>query len=204
MDSSRALLAPVVKKTPSLSAADKTFIDRVVRHFASVEGAIRDQIRIRTTTRHAGRTMCNIYGLPSVSIEDVNQLDMLSDRVQNVSINLPEQYIRVELSKQDGNARKKRRRGRSSVEHTEWKLDAVSPEHRRSIIRILDALEDFDELECQLTVEIELNDGYDIQITPCETIKLTSLQKLGRDYRTLITSIQFDIPAKRLVIHAST
>ena len=47
--------------------------------------------------------MCNIYGLPSVTIEDVNQLDMLSDRVQNVSINLPEQYIRVELSKQDGN-----------------------------------------------------------------------------------------------------
>jgi len=204
LDSARALLTPVVKKTPSLSSADKTFIDKCVRHFASVEGAIRDQIRIRTTTRHAGRTICNVYGLPMVSKEDVDQLDVLSDRVQNVSINLPEQLIRVELEKQDGNARKKRRRGRGTVEHTEWKLDTVSPEDQRHVKRILDAVEDFDELECQLTVDIEPNDGYQINITPCEPIKLNSLQKLARNYRSLITSIQLDFPGKRLILLIST
>ena len=111
LDTARALFAPVVKKSVSLTSNDKMFIEKAVRHFASVEGAVRDQIRIRTTTRHAGRTVCNIYGLPSVSIADVDQLDVLSDRVQNVSINFPEQYIRVELCKDDGNTRKKRRQG---------------------------------------------------------------------------------------------
>lgn len=139
-----------------------------------------------------------------VSKEDVDQLDVLSDRVQNVSINLPEQLIRVELEKQDGNARKKRRRGRGTVEHTEWKLDTVSPEDQRHVKRILDAVEDFDELECQLTVDIEPNDGYQINITPCESIKLNSLQKLARNYRSLITSIQLDFPGKRLVLLIST
>lgn len=180
------------------------FIEKAVRHFASVEGAVRDQIRIRTTTRHAGRTVCNIYGLPSVSIADVDQLDVLSDRVQNVSINFPEQYIRVELCKDDGNTRKKRRRGRGTVEHTSWKLDNVSSDDRRHVKRILDAVEDFDELECQLTVDVEAIDGYRLNITPCESIKLTSLQKLARNYRSLITDISFDLPGKRLVLTMST
>lgn len=204
MDTARALFAPVVKKAISLTSNDKIFIEKAVRHFASVEGAVRDQIRIRTTTRHAGRTVCNIYGLPSVSIADVDQLDVLSDRVQNVSINFPEQYIRVELCKDDGNTRKKRRRGRGTVEHTSWKLDNVSSDDRRHVKRILDAVEDFDELECQLTVDVEAIDGYRLNITPCEAIKLTSLQKLARNYRSLITDISFDIPGKRLVLTMST
>ena len=204
VDTSRTLFAPVIKKKPSLNNADKAFIDKCVRHFATVEGAVRDQIRIRTTTRHAGRTICNVYGLPTVSKEDIDQLDVLSDRVQNVTINLPEQYIRVELCKEEGNARKKRRRGRGTTEHTEWKLDTVASEDRRHVKRILDAVEDFDELECQLTVEIEAGDGYQLNITPCESIKLTSVQKLARNYRSLIQSVSLDFPGKRLILSIST
>lgn len=203
VDASRTLFAPVIKKKPSLNNADKMFIDKCVRHFATVEGAVRDQIRIRTTTRHAGRTICNVYGLPTVSKEDVDQLDVLSDRVQNVTINLPEQYIRVELCKDEGNVRK-RRRGRGTSEHTEWKLDTVASEHRRHVKRILDAFEDFDELQCQLTVEIEAVDGYQLHITPCEPIKLTSIQKLARNYRSLIQSVAFDFPGKRLILSITT
>lgn len=205
LDTARALLAPVITKPPSLSTTDKVFIDKAVRHFASVDGAKREHIRIRTTTRQADRTICNIYGLPSVSMSDIDQLDVLSDRVNNISIELAEQFIRVELANKEGNSRKKRRRGRASLEHTEWNLTAVASDSRRHVKRILDAIEDFDELECQLAVEIKQGDGvYYVHITPCESIRFASMQRLARDYRTLISDITFDIPAKKIILEVTT
>lgn len=197
-----ALLAPVVTKPRVLSAADKQFIDRAVRHFAEVDGAVREQIRVRTNSRIANKTVCMIFGLPLVELSDLDQLDVLSDRVQKVTIDLPEQYIRVELSKNDPGRGRKRRRGRQTEEHTEWRLDEVSEDHRRHVKRILDAVEDFNELECQLSVDIKHEDAaYRIHITPCEPIKLASLQKLQREHRSLIQGLDIDLPGKKLIIN---
>ena len=204
VDKTGALFTPIVKKKPTLSSADKTFIERAIHHFASVEGAVRDSIRIRTNTRQADRTVCMFYGLPTVSVEDIDQLDVLSDRVKNISVDLPEQYIRVELAKKKGTLRKKRRRGRSNADHTAWKLDTVAADDQRHVKRVLDAFEDFDELECQLSVEIKHKDGmYELHITPYEAITFASLQKLGVNHRSLISHIMVDLPAKKCIVHVS-
>lgn len=204
VDKAGALFTPVVKKKPTLSSSDKNFIERAIHHFAGVEGAVRSDIRIRTNTRQSDRTVCMFHGLPAVTIQDIDQLDVLSDRVQNISVDLPEQYIRVELAKKSGNARKKRRRGRANAEHTEWKLDNVSADDQRHVKRVLDAFEDFDELECQLSVEIKHKDGvYELHITPYEPIRFSSLQKLSINHRSLVQQVVLDLPGKKCIVHVA-
>ena len=55
--------------------------------------------------------------------------------------------------------------------------DNVSADDQRHVKRVLDAFEDFDELECQLSVEIKHKNGvYELHITPYESIRFSSLQ----------------------------
>lgn len=193
----------MILKPKTLSSGDKQFIDKAIRHFAGVEGAIKDQIRVRTNSRIANKTICMIYGLPIIGVADIDQLDVLSDRVQKVTVDLPEQYVRVELAKAPPRPNK-RRRGRRNEDHTEWCLDNVAEDDRKHVKRILDAVEDFNELECQLDVTIRHEDGaYQLHITPCEPIRLESLKRLQRDHRSLLQDIDIDLPAKKLVVRVN-
>ena len=201
---SREISVVRVKRPVALQTNENAFIEKTLHYISSINGAVKSGLVLSTNTKFPTRYIIAIRGMPSMTIEDFQNIRDTNDHIRDIRISTAEEIVRIDIWRygKKPESKKKRKRPKESVV-TSCDLGSVDEKDKKCLKQLLLRLNAMPEIECQFEVRIDTStpEMYMLDAHVVDNMSLESLETIMHDCRSYCTNIEFDFPHKILRIH---
>ena len=201
---SREISLVRVKRPVALQANENAFIEKTLHYISSINGAVKSGLVLSTNTKFPTRYIIAIRGMPSMTIEDFQNIRDTNDHIRDLRISTAEEVVRIDIWRygKKPERKKKRKRPKESVV-TSCDLSSVDEKDKKCLKQLLLRLNAMPEIECQFEVRVDTSapEMYLLDAHIVDNMSLESLETILHDCRSFCTNIEFDFPHQILRIH---
>ncbi len=190
-----------VKKPVALQPEEQSFIEKTLHYISGIRGAVKTNLILSTNTRFPTRYIVLIRGLPSMTLDDFEEIRNMNANIRTMVINMAEETLRIDVwrvgkvpTKQSG---RKRKRGRDQVT-ARYDLASVDKRDRKCLNMLLYRLNALDDIECQFNMHVDTSqpEFYQLDLAIHDALRVVSLEKVLHDCRSFCNEFVFDFPQK--------
>jgi len=187
-----------LKKHKGLHDSDSRFVEEVIKVVSSLDGS--SSMKLKLFTKFPTRFTIILCDPPSMSLDDMNQILLMNDKIIHIKVNLQESQLRIEAYKHSETGKKKRKRPVEDMEiPSGYNVSMVNKKDRKHMEGILRSLLGMTTME--FTSEIHATAGYyNLELRDIETMDIEYIVEVSQKYRAFITHIVFDYPQKKMLL----
>lgn len=186
-----------VRKPVALQPPENAFIEKTLHYISSMRGCVKSGLVLSTNTKYPRRYIIAIRGMPSMSMEDFQNIRDTNDNIRDIFISTAEENVRIDVWRmgKTPNRKKKRRRAKEAVV-TSCDLSSVDQRDRRCLRQLLLRLNAMPEIECQFEVRVDTSqpEYYHLEAHILDRVSLRSLEDILHECRAFCHGIEFDFP----------
>jgi hypothetical protein len=187
-----------VKRPIALQTEENSFIEKTLHYISSIRGADANKLVLSTNTKYPTRYVVLIRGMPLMSLEDLQNIRDMNQRIRSITLNMSEETIQVDVWRTEHApkaARKKRRRGKNVVS-TSYDLTSVDTRDKKCLGMFLYRLNCLEDIECQFDVSIDTSSPelYTLDLGILDTLALAPLERIMHESRAFCVGFDFDFP----------
>lgn len=188
----------------NMEREDRLYIEKVVAFLHSLEGAQKSKMSVMTNTRLPTRFMCVVNNLPPITMRELEHISALTNNLKSMHIDLQQSKLTLEAWKTHANKRKKRARSPSPTSgfmfksSEDWDLSAIHIEDRNTAKRVIEAIGNMPQLDCQFQVTVESKPPtcYELNLKIRDVMSYAVFRAFHREFRAFVGKIIFDFPQK--------
>lgn len=192
-----------VKRPIALQPDENAFIEKTLHYISGVPGADTKKLVLTTNTKYPTRYVMLIRGMPTVTLEDLQNIRDMNERIRNITICMVDETIRVDVWRHAPPRRRVSKRKREKeVVAAECDLSSVDKRDKKCLQMLLFRLNALDDVECQFGVRVDTShpEHYNIDLRIIDELKLHPLENIMHECRSFCMGFDFDFP--RNVIRA--
>ena len=199
MASPMSKIGITMKRHKGLSDQDSRFVEEVCKVVSSLDGA--SSMKLKIVSRFPTKFSLTVLNPPVMTLDEVNQISMMNDRILSISVDLNDAALTIEASKYREDIKRKRKR----VAYDEYDIpddydfsmvDKMDDKHVRGILRNLLGMTS---MEFSSTIKPDA-ESYTLDIEDVETLNVMYIIEVVEKYRAFVTSTVFNFAKKKMVM----
>lgn len=187
----------------NLQQQDLKFVSELITYIGTING--RNELSVSLHDSFSSRFKIIIAQMPSITFDDIRQVELMCSRIKSISIDLQRGYFIVESWK-DGKEKKisrKRERGLQEYAYdlpTSYNLKSVEEKDKAQVEGILKLLVGMTQLE--FDIKLESNSRvYKLILQNIELFYVEAVDKILERYRAFIPDVIVNYPAKEIIFN---
>ena len=190
-----------VKKPVALQPEEQSFIEKTLHYISGIRGAVKTNLVLSTNTRFPTRYIILIRGLPSMSLDDFNEIRNMNANIRSMLVNMSEETLRIDVWRvgkvPESNSRRKRKRCHDQVT-ARYDLTSVDKRDRKCLHGLLYRLNALDDIECQFDMHVDTSqpEFYQLDLVIHDALRVASLENVLHECRSFCNEFIFDFPQK--------
>lgn len=186
----------------NLAQADLKFVAELVTYIGTING--RNELSVSIHDTFSSRFKVIIAQMPSLTFDDIRQVELMCSRIKKISLDLRRGYFIVESWK-DGKEKKTVRKRERELEAysyelpTAYNLKSVEKKDKAQVEGILKLLIAMTQLEFDIELETTSR-NYKLILKKIEIFEVESIDRILKKFKAFIPDVQVNFPAKSLVI----
>lgn len=189
-----------VKKPVALQSDEQSFIEKTLHYISGIRGAIKSNLVLSTNTKFPTRYIILIRGLPTMSINDFDEIKNMNENIRSIKINMAEECIVMDIWRSGKMPNRKKRKRHSEPKNitAKYDLSSVDKRDRKCLNTLLVRLNSIEELECQFDVHIDTSqpEFYALDLSIFDSLKINSILTVLHSCRSFCSDFEFDFPKK--------
>lgn len=188
----------------ALRTSENAFIEKTLHYISSVKGAVKSGLVLSTNTKYPTRYIIAIRGLPTMSLDDFQNIRDTNDHIRDIHISTDKETVRIDVWRSGKRPRTvtKRKRPKEAVV-TLCDLSSVDKCDQKCLKQLLLRLNAMPEIDCQFEVRVDTSipDIYQLKLFVLDNMSLQSLESVLHECRSFCTGMDFDFPHKVLRVN---
>lgn len=184
----------------NLQQQDLKFVSELITYIGTING--RNELSVSLHDTFSSRFKIIVAQMPSITFDDIRQVELMCSRIKNISIDLQRGYFVVEAWK-DGKEKKggrKRERGLQEYQYdlpSTYNLKNVEDKDKAQVEGVLKMLIGMTELEFDIELESDAR-YYKLMLQNIELFHVDAVDSILERYRAFIPDVIVNYPAKQL------
>jgi len=191
-----------VKRPVALQPAEQAFIEKTLHYISGIQGAVKNKLTLSTNTKYPTRYIVLIRGLPSMTMNDLDEIKNMNDHIRSIVLYMTDEQLRIDVwrtgKRPTANAKRKRKRTESRPVIASYDLSSVDARDRKCLHRLLYRLNALDDIECRFDMRVDTSqpEFYQLNLTIHDALRFVSLEAVLHDCRSFCSNFEFDFPQK--------
>lgn len=202
MDSEQRKISKITSSLPAsnLKPNDLKFCAELVAYIGCMNG--RNDLSVSIHDAFASRYKIIIAKMPTLSFDDIRQVEMMNPRIKSITIDLNRGFLIVESWK-TGKEKETKKRRRETDDYLDlpssFDMKEVEENDRAQIEGILKIFVNATELE--FNVELVQNSShYDLVLSKIELLEITKIDSVLTKFKAFVTDVEIEYPKKVLKV----
>lgn len=188
-----------VTKPIALQPDEQAFVEKTLHYISGIKGVIANDLVLSTNTKFPTRYIVMIKGLPLMTMEDFEHIQLMNDNIRSIRIDMACETIQIDVWRVGNRVSKKRKRKRDNhVITSQYDLTSVDRRDRGCLRQLLMRLNALEDIECQFDLSIDTSqpESYRIDLSIFDTLSIQSLKQVLHECRSFCRAFDMDFPHK--------
>jgi hypothetical protein len=194
----------MVKGGIALNSSETAFVEKTLHYISSIDGCILNELTLRTNTKYPSRYIIQISGLPKISLHDFVQICTTNANIREITINIYEATINIDVWRQNKNKKKKKRKRERTValDLTNMTLDLsnVATQDKSCLKNLVQSFTKMKNVQTQFDCSVDTTEPemYTVEMKILDNITVRDVVSIQHQCRTFCRAIYFNFPQKKI------